>query len=169
MTIDAGKGNDYILNVGTNDVSIAGGAGNDEIYNTEAACNVTINGGDGDDYIFNDGEDISINGGKGNDFISNIGENVTINGGKGNDLLWGSDDADTFLYADGDGKDTVYGFDNADMLQISGKFTATYDSLTDEIYFKVGSTAKAITLKDFTATTFNVNGSDYTISGSKLK
>lgn len=63
VTVDAGAGHDYILNVGTNDVSVAGGAGNDEIYNTEAACNDTLDGGAGDDYIFNDGEDVSINGG----------------------------------------------------------------------------------------------------------
>ncbi|MBR0062025.1 MAG: hypothetical protein IJP68_11160, partial [Selenomonadaceae bacterium] len=105
----------------------------------------------------------------GSDFISNVGENATITGGKGNDLLWGSYNADTYLYADGDGCDTIYGFDNTDLLQITGKFTATYDSSKDEVYFKVGSTKKAITLKEFSATSFNVNGTSYQISGSKLK
>ena len=37
-----------------------------------------------------------------------------------------------------------------------------------EIAFKIGSTADAITLKDFTATTFTFNGMDYKISGSSL-
>ena len=54
------------------------------------------------------------------------------------------------------------------MLLITGTFTGTYDSSKKEVAFKVGSTANAVTLKNFTATTFNVNGYDYGISGSKL-
>ena len=55
------------------------------------------------------------------------------------------------------------------MLKITGKFSGTYNKSKGEVYFKVGSTSKAITLKDFEATTFNVNGTSYKISGSKLK
>ena len=54
------------------------------------------------------------------------------------------------------------------MLEITSSFTATYDEAKDEIYFKVGTTSNAITLKDFGAETFNINGTDYKISGSKL-
>ena len=89
-------------------------------------------------------------------------------GGKGNDSLWGNAGADTFLYNDGDGQDSIYGFENADMLQITGKFSTSYNKSKKEIYFKVGSTKSAITLNDFTASTFNVNGTNYKISGSKL-
>ena len=101
----------------------------------------------------------SIIGGKGND---------TLDGGKGNDSLWGNAGKDVFLYSDGEGKDIIYGFANDDMLLITGAFTGTYNKSNKEIAFKVGSTASAITLKDFTATTFNVNGYDYGISGTKL-
>ena len=54
------------------------------------------------------------------------------------------------------------------MLQISGTFSAKYYASSDKIIFKVGSTASAITIKDFTASTFNINGDIYKISGTKL-
>ena len=59
-------------------------------------------------------------------------------------------------------------FANDDMLKITGTFSASYNKSKKEIYFKVGSTSKAITLKDFTATSFNVNGDAYKISNKKL-
>ncbi len=93
----------------------------------------------------------------------------TIYGGSGNDSLWGNKGADTFLYFEGEGKDVIYGFENSDMLLITGAFSASYNSSKKELAFKVGSTANALTLKDFTATTFKINGFDYSISGSTLK
>ena len=98
-------------------------------------------------------------GGKGND---------TLTGGKGNDSLWDNAGKDTFIYASGDGKDIIYGFDNTDMLKITGEFSGTYSKKNKKVTFKVDSTASAITLKDFSATSFNVNGTAYKISGSKL-
>ena len=128
--------------------SIVGGAGNDKIWGSE-------------------GND-SILGGSGNDSLSAGAGNDSLNGGKGNDKLWGGTGADTFIYDSGDGKDIIYGFDNTDMLKITGAVTGTANAKGTEVYFKVGSTAKAITLKNFTATTFNVNGDAYHISGKKL-
>ena len=106
----------------------------------------TISAGAGNDTIF---------GGKGNDYIY---------GGKGNDLLWGQDGADTFVYATGDGKDNIYGFDDDDLLQITGTFTTSYNYEDETIKFTVGT--GSITLKDFTATTFNVNGEAYEINNN---
>ena len=130
------------------DNSILGGLGNDTLY-----------GKDGDDYI---------SGGTGNDKLYGQAGDDALWGGAGNDTLTGGDGADTFIYEKGDGKDVISGFANDDMLQITGTFSATYNATTKAVAFKVGSTANAITLKDFTATTFNVNGNDYIISGSKL-
>ena len=76
--------------------------------------------------------------------------------------------ADTFIYESGQGKDVIFGFENTDMLEITGAFSASYNKSKKEIYFKVDSTAEALTLKNFTATTFNVNGTNYKISGSSL-
>ncbi len=110
----------------------------------------------------------SILGGKSADKIYGGKGNDTLTGGKGNDSLWGNAGKDTFIYESGDGKDFVYGFDNSDMLKITGTFSGKYNKKKNEIYFTVGSTANAITLKDFSATSFNVNGTNYKISGSKL-
>lgn len=110
----------------------------------------------------------SIVGGSGKDSLAGNTGNDTLRGGKGNDKLWGGGGADTFIYDSGDGQDIIYGFDNTDMLQITGAFSASHKKSKKEIYFKVDSTAKAFTLKNFSATTFNVNGDAYHISGKKL-
>ena len=93
---------------------------------------------------------------------------MTIDGGKSNDSLWGNAGTDTFLYFKGEGKDVIYGFEDNDMLLITGDFSASYNESKGEISFKVDNTANAITLKDFSATNFKVNGYSYKISGSNL-
>ena len=100
--------------------------------------------------------------------IIGTAEDDTLSGAKGNDSLWGGEGADIFLYETGDGKDVIFGFDDNDMLEITGTFTASYNKSKNEIAFKVGSTANAITLRDFTATTFNINGDEYKIKDTKL-
>ncbi len=183
VTIDGGAGNDYIDNYGNN-VSIVGGTGNDTIWSY--GLKATINGGNGNDYLVGDegankiiggsgndkmwGEDgnDSLKGDAGNDWLIGGDGNDTLNAGKGNDSLWGGDGNDSFIYAKGDGKDVIFGFENNDLLKITGTFSASYSKSKDEVYFKVGTTSKAITLSDFTATSFHVNSSTYRISGSKL-
>lgn len=128
--------------------TILGGAGNDTLY-----------GGNGADNLL---------GGKGADRLYGDAGNDTLTGGAGNDSLWGGDGADTFLYNEGDGKDVIVGFDTDDMLQITGDWTAAYSTKTKAVSFKVGSTASALTLKDFTATTFTVNNETYQISDNKF-
>ena len=129
----------------------------------------TITGGSKNDTIYGKAGNDSILGNAGNDKLYGGKGNDTLTGGKGNDSLWGNAGKDTFIYAKGDGKDVIYGFDNTDMLKITGTFAGTYNKSKKEVYFKVGSTANAITLKDFGSTsTFNVNGTNYKISGSKL-
>lgn len=119
----------------------------------------------GADSISNSGLEVSINS---DNYIKNEGAKSSILGSAGNDSLWGGDGKNTFIYAKGDGKDIIYGFAKDDMLKITGTFSTSYSKSKKEIYFKVGSTSNAITLKDFTATSFNVNGTNYKISGTKL-
>ena len=99
----------------------------------------------------------SIVGGSKNDSLWGSYGNDTLYGGLGNDKLWGEA-----------GKDVIYGFEDGDLLQITGDWSAKFTPSKNEIAFKVGATASAITLKEFDASTFNVNGDSYQISGSKL-
>ena len=91
-----------------------------------------------------------------------------MSGGAGNDTLYGGDGSDAFIYVQGEGKDVISGFANNDMLLITGAFSASYNATSKAIAFKVGSTTSAITIKNFTATTFNVNGLNYRIKGSQF-
>lgn len=127
--------------------TILGGSNKDSIY-----------GKDGADYLRGNAGADNIYGGTGDD---------TLIGGKGNDSLWGNDGADTFIYNSDDGKDFIFGFDENDMLQITNTFSASVSS-AGNVVFKVGSTASAITLRKFTATTFNVNGDTYAIKNNKF-
>ena len=127
-----------------------------------------ILGGLGKDSLYGDEGSDTLNGGTGADKLYGQNGDDLLFGGAGNDSLWGGDGADTFLYINGDGKDVISGFDNDDMLQIIGTFSATYNASEKTIAFKVGKTANAIMLKDFTATTFNINGDTYKISDNKL-
>ena len=148
LAITGNKKSNVIIGTDEND-SIFGGAGNDKLY-----------GGDDDDILL---------GGTGNDKLYGGDDDDTLTGGKGNDSLWGGKGSDTFIYDAGDGKDIIYGFGRSDLLQITGAFSASYNKSAKTIAFKVGSTANAITLKDFGATTtFHVNDSTYQLSGGKL-
>ena len=139
------------------DNKIIGGSSKNKIDGDKG--NDTLTGGKGND---------SLVGGKGNDKLYGGDGHDTLVGDKGNDSLWGGDDHNVFVYAKGDGKDVIFGFEDDDMLQITGTFSASYNRSKDEIYFKVGSTSKAITLKNFDTSSFNVNGDIYRISGTKL-
>ena len=124
-TIDAGAGNDAVMNYGSY-VSIDVGAGDDFVWN--GGHHATIDAGSGDDYITNtkpysvidagaDNDEINshgsyvlINAGSGNDTIYNFeGENVSISIGEGSDLLM-----------IGSGTNFVYDFSSGDSIGIYG-------------------------------------------------
>ena len=138
--------------------TIVGGTKNDSLY-----------GGNGNDSILGNAGNDKLYGQAGNDKLYGGAGKDSLWGGKGNDSLWGNAGADTFIYSTGDGKDVIYGFEDDDLLKITGTFSASYSKAKSEVYFKVGNTSKAITLKNFTASTFHVNGDTYQISGSKFK
>ena len=149
-----------------NNNTILGGAGKDSIYGTKG--NDYIDGGGNHDKLYGGEGDDEINGGTANDLLDGGDGDDTLWGGIGNDTLKGGAGADVFIYNSGEGKDVISDFDNDDMLQITGKFSASYNSSKKTIAFKVDSTSSAITLKNFTATTFDINGDTWKISGSKL-
>ena len=157
VTIDASEANHDMRIMGNglaND--IYGGSGNDSINGGAKAD--TLSGGSGDDILL---------GGSGNDMIFGGEGDDTLTGGAGNDELWGGEGSDEFIYRKGDGKDVIYNFGDEDSLTFNNlTFTTSYKN--DALIFKVGTTANAVTLKDFTATTFNINGESYQFNGSKL-
>ena len=156
-TLTGGKGNDSLKGGADADI-LKGEDDNDKLYGE--AGNDTLDGGKGNDELYGGAGNDCLVGGKGSD---------TLTGGKGNDSLWGNAGVDTFIYGKGDGQDIIYGFDKTDLLQITGTFSASYSKAKKEIYFDVGTTTNAITLKDFGSTaSFNVNGTNYKISGTKL-
>ena len=167
VTINCGNGNDSVRNYASSKVTIQGGNGADHIANYGAAASII--GGNGNDSLYGDKGNDTILGGANNDKLYGYAGNDKLYGGTGNDSLWGNAGSDTFIYAQGDGKDVIFGFESADLLQITGAFSGTCSKSKKEIYFDVGTTKNAITLKDFGSTsTFNVNGVNYKISGTKL-
>ena len=189
VKIYGGVDSDYIYNEGGQNTlfKYSSGDGSDEIHGFNATSTLQIGNGTGTYSTKTSGSDIIITvdkgndstlgnacndklyGQSGNDILKGGKGNDSLWGGKGNDSLWGDSGADVFSYSAGEGKDIIYGFADNDMLKITGAFSASYSKSKDEVYFKVGTTSKAITLKDFSAASFNINGTTYKISGSKLK
>ena len=126
----------------------------------------TILGGTGKDTLYGKNGDDYLEGGDGNDKLYGQNDDDTLWGGIGNDTLEGGKGADTFIYNDGEGKDVITDFGDDDLLQITGDFTTSYNASAGTITFKFDD--GRLTLKDFTATTFNINGDSYHISGNKL-
>ena len=162
-TILGGSGNDSIYG-NEGDDNINGNLGDDKIYGNDGAD--ILSGGGGNDTLYGGADDDSISGNVGNDILISGSGNDTLWGGAGNDSLWGGAGNDVFIYEAGN--DLIADFANGDILQITGTFSATYNESAKEIAFKVGSTANAITLKNFTAKNFNINGDTYTLSGKNL-
>ena len=129
---------------------------------------VSIVGNDKANTIFGGSGNDSINGGVGKDKIYGGDGKDTLIGGKGNDSLWGGGGFDTFYYSKGDGNDIIYGFEDGDTLTLDNlTFTSSYNKSKGVLTLTVDG--GSVILKDFTATTFNINDKTYSISGKKLK
>ncbi|MBQ4403819.1 MAG: hypothetical protein II857_05355 [Selenomonadaceae bacterium] len=154
-TADASKRTKDAKIIGNkSDNVILGGSKNDIIYGE----------GGNDSIIGNKGND-KIYGGYGADTLKGGAGNDTLIGGAGNDSLWGDAGADVFIYSSGGGKDVIFGFDNKDTLTLDTlDFTATYKNSAVTLKFEDGS----ITLKNYTATTFNINDETYQIKSNKF-
>lgn len=107
LTIYGSDEDDYFFGGGNPDKMFLGG-GNDIAQSGEG--NDKVFGGEGDDTLMGEDGDDKIKGGEGNDIIT---------GGVGNDVLSGGKDADTFVFAVGDGEDKIRGFNiDEDVIQI---------------------------------------------------
>ena len=178
--IDARGGNDKIYNYASGKVTISGGSGDDTITNWGSAS--SMDGGAGNDLIWGDSGKDTLSGGAGNDKLHGEEGNDKIYGGSGNDSLWGGDGNDSlwggsgkdvFIYKPGEGKDRIFDYSSGDMLKIleddgskgsfkkskysGGDLTLTISGGGTVIFDGVSKSDK-----------FNINGTTYKISGSKL-
>ena len=153
LTLTANKKANYIIGSDEND-AIYGESGKDTLY-----------GGRGDDSLY---------GGKSNDVLYGGAGNDSLWGGAGDDKLYGGDGADTFIYTANEGKDTIYDWESGDMLQIlnsdgsEGAFTnSTFKS--GKLALSIDGGGRVVFSGVSKSDTFNINGTTYSISGSKLK
>ncbi len=186
------SGDDVLVYVGENTITIVGGASlstinitNEEtqalnisnttnntlITGTELADTiqnsgegVTISGKAGDDSVISSGADVSIHGGAGNDSIENSGANATILGEYGDDKL--SNTADNVLLEGSYGNDTIT--NSGSNVTISAGTGYNYTSNTgDNVLFNFGGGLD--TIYGFNETsTLSVGSADYeTLDGIK--
>ena len=166
VTISGGKGNDYIVDWGAAS-SIFGGAGNDSIWGDKG--NDTIKGDAGNDKIFGGSGNDKLYGGTGKDLIMGDTGNDTLLGGKGNDSLWGGSGKDTFIYKAGEGTDTIFDYEKGDMLKIVGGSFKSSKYSGGTLTLAISGGGKVIFEDVAKGDKFNINGTTYKISGSKLK
>ena len=168
VTISSGAGNDFINNWGTH-LNIKTAEGSDTVYNSNVAANSFIYTGAGDDSINNLSNSVKLSGDAGNDIITNDGgANVTMSGGSGNDILYGGDGKDVFIYKPGEGTDKIFDYSSGDMLKIlNGKFSKSKFS-GGTLSLTISGGGSVLFDNVTTSTNFNINGTSYKISGSKL-
>ena len=123
-----------------------------------------MNSGDGADTLSGGAGNDKLYGGKGND---------SLWGGDGNDSLWGDAGKDTFFYTANEGTDRIFDYEAGDMLKIlnadgsDGSFKSSKYSGGD-LTLTINGGGKIIFDDVAFTTKFNINGSSYNISGSKL-
>ena len=181
VTIDGGTGDDTIFNYGAKKITITGGSGADTIANWGGAASMV--GGSGNDIIWgNTGADTlrggadndKLLGGAGNDRLYGDSGSDTLWGEAGNDSLWGGTGADTFIYTANEGTDTIFDYEKGDMLKIlkadgsNGSFKS-YKYSGGDLTLTIDGGGKIIFDDVSSSTQFNINGTNYKISGSKLK
>ncbi|MBR1645508.1 MAG: hypothetical protein IJ774_00455 [Selenomonadaceae bacterium] len=133
----------------------------------------TINGGNVKDTLTGGTGNDSLFGGKGNDTLFGGKGSDTLNGGAGNDSLWGGNGSDKFIYTAGTGNDTICDYADGDLLEIldangdAATFSKAIFSGT-KLTLNVTGGGKVIFGNVDAATTFNINGTSYNVSGKTL-
>ena len=103
-TIVGGEGNDELFGMRGND-NVAGNEGDDEIWGNSG--DDVLSGGEGNDLVRGGSGDDIMSGDKGNDDLAGNSGNDKIDGGEGNDTIQGNSGDD--VIADGSGNDRTEG------------------------------------------------------------
>lgn len=142
---------DYIYVEG-HDVTVKGGAGNDQIFADTSATRTVLYGENGGDTIVSAASYVTIDGGAGDDFIGS-GESTStylyISGGKGDDSIVAAAAKNTMKGGAGDdrivsnGKNAlVYGDSGNDYITSNGASAKIYGGAGIDIIESYGSSAK---------------------------
>jgi Ca2+-binding RTX toxin-like protein len=133
-TLIGGSGIDFLYGESGND-NISGGRGRDYLYGGDGRD--TISGGDDRDYLFGGTGNDLMSGDSGNDTLYGQTGNDTITGGSGNDYLNGADGTDR-LQGDA-GNDRMYGGNHNDTLSGgSGNDYLYGDAGNDQLFGESG-------------------------------
>ena len=158
-----GNALDNSISGGTKNDTISGGAGNDSIIGN--AGNDSLMGNAGNDKIW---------GGAGNDILIGGAGNDSLWGNAGNDTLYGGDGTDVFTFLAGQGTDYVMDYESGELLRLYNSAGTKTTTFSKSAFSKSTLTLTingggSIVLNDVAKTTaFNINGTSYKISGSKL-
>ncbi|MBR0061574.1 MAG: hypothetical protein IJP68_08855, partial [Selenomonadaceae bacterium] len=117
----------------------------------------------------------TILGGSGKDKLYGKTGNDSLWGGSGNDSFWGDVGKDTFVYKPNEGTDYIMDYESGDMLKIlktngkeGGKFSnSSFKNGT--LTLTISGGGKVIFDDVSKGDKFNINGTTYKISGSKLR
>ena len=154
---------DNTISGGTKNDTIQGGAGDDQIVGN--AGNDSLLGNAGNDKIY---------GSAGNDKLYGNSGNDSLWGGAGNDSLWGGDGTDMFTFLANNGTDYVMDYESGELLRIynsAGTKTATFSKSAfsnSKLTLTIDGGGSIILSNVTKSTAFNINGTSYKISGSKL-
>ena len=133
-----------------------------------------IIGSNGKDTLYGGSGNDILQGGVGKDKLYGQNGDDTLSGGAGDDSLWGGAGEDTFIYTTNEGKDTIYDWESGDMLQIlnsdgsQGSFTNS-SFKNSNLTLTIDGGGKVVFSGVSKSDTFNINGTSYSISGSKLR
>lgn len=111
LTIDGGRGDDYIVGGRGND-HLIGGEGDDHLDGRDGDDH--LDGGDGDDQLYGGRGNDTLEGGNGDDWLHGGDGDDVLRGGAGDDQLFGGRDNDQL--DGGDGNDTLAGGEGDDRL-----------------------------------------------------
>ena len=164
-------GDDSVLGGDGND-TLWGGAGADKLYGN--AGNDSILGGDDNDLIKGQAGDDKLYGNAGNDKLYGGNDKDSLWGGAGNDTLWGGNGKDVFTFLANNGTDYIMDYESGELLRIynaAGTKTTSFSksAFSNDTLTLTINDGGTIILNDVDKTTkFNINGTDYKVSGSKL-
>ena len=128
-TIDAGDGHDVVDLFGTGNVTIKGGAGEDE-----------LNGDEGDDTLLGGDDDDILTGYIGDDILKGGNGNDILDAGIGLDKLYGGEGEDTFILSLGDGYATIFDFTvGEDILEFANIGEVTMEYKNENSFFYSGT------------------------------